>query len=240
MSGSPSIYIVEDDIITQSQIRGYLTKVGYAIAGKSKNAEKALEEIRVLTVDMVILDINLQGEKDGLWLAQKLKKELDIPFIFLTAHNDKETIQTASETEPNGYLIKPFQEMDLYSAIEVGLKHYSASHRVIQDDIVIHDSIFIKEESLLVKIKFQDILYIMSEGNYLELHLSQKKHLMRNKLSDFIALLPPSMFVRTHQRFVINLHKVDAIGSATVQIANKEIPVSKSHKEALINKIKTA
>lgn len=240
MSTSPSIYIVEDDLITQSQIRGYLKQVGYHIGGRSKSAEEAFDELQNISVDLVILDINLQGEKDGLWLASQLKKELDIPFVFLTAHNDKETIRTATDLQPHGYLIKPFKEMDLYSAIEVALKRYSSDINRADEDIIIKDSIFIKEDNLLVKIKFQDILYMMSEGNYLELHLDQKKHLIRNKLTEFVDLLPKSAFVRTHQRFVINLLKVESIGTASVFIGNKEIPVSKAHKEALIQRIKRA
>lgn len=239
MSVNPSIYIVEDDIITQSQIRGYLLSAGYEVAGKSKSAEEAWDDIQSREVDLIILDINLSGAQDGLWLAKKLR-EAAIPFIFLTAYNDKETIKEATDLEPNGYLIKPFQEMDLYSAIELGLKNFALKRKRVEDDnIVVKDSIFIKEEGLLVKMKLNQVHFIMSEGNYLELHLAGKKHLIRSKITDFMELLPANMFVRVHQRYIINLQLVEAIGASTVLLAGKDIPVSKVHKEALLQKIKT-
>lgn len=245
MSQSVKVYIVEDDKITRSQIKSYLHSVGYEIAGMSDSAEEAWEEMQNLPFDIAILDINLVGEKDGLWLAEKLNEQGNCPFLFLTSHNDKATVETAISLKPNGYLIKPFKDMDLYSAIEIGLQNYSKSKVPKSDtsdneeNIVIKDSVFIKDNHLLIKIPFEDLLTINSDGNYLELHLTNKKHLTRSKLSDFESLLPEGSFIKVHQRFVVNLSKIDSIGHGFVLIDGKEIPVSKAHKEELLNRFTT-
>lgn len=242
MASTVSLYIVEDDLITRSQIKTYVGSVGYLVAGASANAETALKEIKDLQPDLAIVDIHLSGDKDGLWLASQLKGT-STPFIFLTAQKDKETIQDAVALQPNGYLIKPFVDMDLYAAIELAIKNFAGIQDVsIADgveEIVIKDSIFIKDKHLLVKLRFEDLCYVKSDGNYLELHLADRKHLLRSKLVDFEQHLSPEHFIRTHQRYLVNFSKVDSIGTTHVLIEGTEIPVSQSYREALVSRINT-
>lgn len=245
MSENITVYIVEDDLITRSQIKGYLISAGYEVAGQATDAETAWTEIQACGPDMVIVDINLSGEKDGLWLGAQLGQKGDIPFIFLTAHNDKETIQEAAKLKPNGYLIKPFVDMGLYSAMEVALQNFSSPLAATTPDepaahqIVVKDSLFIKVDHLLVKVKFDALLFVMSEGNYLELHLNDQKYLIRSKLSTFAEQLPPSQFIQVHLRYLVNQEKIQSIGSSFLQINNKEIPISKSYKDELMRRIQS-
>jgi len=239
MNSRFSIVIVEDDIITQSQIRSYLKKAGYDVLATVKSAEAGWEILEHGHADLAILDINLAGEKDGLWLAEKLNQHGKVPFIFLTAHNDKETISEAVELRPQSYLIKPFDEIALYSAIELAMRNFAKAEDNDEENIVIRDSLFVKENNLLVKIKLADMVYAMSDGNYVELFVNQRKYLIRQKLNDFQKILSPDDFLRVHQRYIVNLHKLETIGTGHVMLEGMEVPVSKAHREDLLKRVRT-
>src|SRR5687767_9217328 len=121
-----NILIVEDEFITQKTIKEALNELGYSISGDAMDAEEALNILDKKTTDLAILDIQIQGDKDGIWIAKEIKEKYKIPFIFLTANADKNTVKRASETEPNGYLIKPFDKQDIFAAIETALRNFSA------------------------------------------------------------------------------------------------------------------
>ncbi len=243
MNERVGVYVVEDDLITRSQIKGYLSDAGYKLAGQATDAETAWSDFQKMTVDIVMLDINLSGKKDGLWLGAQLREAGKIPFIFLTAHNDKATIQEAANLKPNGYLIKPFTAMGLYSAIEVAMQNFSnpqvVASETVDSQIVVKDSLFIKVDHLLVKVKFDELLFVMSEGNYLELHLRDQKYLIRSKLTDFAKQLPPQQFIQVHLRYLVNQEMIQSIGASFLLIHNKEIPISKSYKEELMRRIQS-
>ncbi|MFK7952330.1 MAG: LytR/AlgR family response regulator transcription factor [Ekhidna sp.] len=236
------IYVVEDEAITRATIKSYLKKANYELIGSADEAEKAWLEIQNLKVDLAILDINLIGDKDGIWLAGKLQESGLVPFIFLTAYGDKQTIDAALSVKPNGYLVKPFEEAELYTAIRIGINSFAnqiKSDSLEKENHVINDNIFIKDDHLLVKLNIKEILFVKSDGNYLEIHLQHKKHLVRSKLNDFIERLPKNTFLKVHQRYIINIEALEIIGSGFVKVAGIEIPVSKSYKDILLNRIRT-
>ncbi len=130
------IFVVEDDALTAAQLRGYIDEMGYRFAGKTDNAEDALDEIRKSEPDLVLMDIRLNGAMDGIEAAARLRAEATAALIFLTAYADDETLARAKLTEPYGYLVKPFNKQNLQAAIEMGL-YKSAMERKQQR---IHDA----------------------------------------------------------------------------------------------------
>jgi two-component system, response regulator PdtaR len=119
-----SIFIAEDELIEAEDIRQTLEKLGYAIAGMGRTGESVLETLRCLRPDLVLMDIHLAGIMDGIDTAEQIRALYHIPVIFLTAHADESTLERAKITEPYGYVLKPFDERELHSSIEVALyKH---------------------------------------------------------------------------------------------------------------------
>lgn len=119
-----TVFIVEDELIEAEDLRQTLEKQGYAVAGIARSGESALETLRNKHPDLVLMDIHLAGEIDGVDTADRVRTLYNIPVIFLTAHADENTLERAKITEPYGYLLKPFDERELRSAIEMGLyKH---------------------------------------------------------------------------------------------------------------------
>ncbi len=112
------IYIVEDQMIITLDLQYMLEDLGYSVCGISASYNEALSNIEIARPDLILLDILLQGEKTGIDLANTLNRDYQIPFIFLTSHADYQTVKTAKNTRPLGYLVKPFKMDDLYHAIE--------------------------------------------------------------------------------------------------------------------------
>ncbi len=118
------ILIVEDEGITGSYIESTLEELGYEVISIEFSAEEALQKVEQETPDLVLMDVKLQGEMDGIEAAGHIRSTYNIPVIYLTAHSNKDILDRAKLTESFGYIIKPFEKKELYSNIEMALyKH---------------------------------------------------------------------------------------------------------------------
>ncbi|RQV96036.1 response regulator, partial [bacterium] len=112
-----SILLVEDEQIVASDLKMTLEQLGYTVPVICKSGEEALAVVPEIMPDMALVDIILAGQMDGIETAEQIRKKYDIPFIYLTAHTDQNTIERAKITEPFGYIIKPFNEKELQSTL---------------------------------------------------------------------------------------------------------------------------
>jgi len=116
-----AILVVEDEAITAKDIQATLQDLGYAVCGLASSGAEALQKTEAERPDLVLMDIVLQGEMDGIEAARQIRANWDIPVVYLTAHSDIDTIHRASITEPYGYIIKPFNDRELHSNVEIAL-----------------------------------------------------------------------------------------------------------------------
>lgn len=119
------VLIVEDDPIISEDIKDILTNVNYQVVGTAYDKEEAIEAIDSLKPDMVLLDINLDGHYEGFEIAEHINKTRKIPFLYLTSYSGKEIVDKAKLTMPMGYIVKPFNERELFSSIEIALYNFS-------------------------------------------------------------------------------------------------------------------
>ncbi|MBU7019052.1 MAG: PAS domain S-box protein [Theionarchaea archaeon] len=118
------ILVVEDEWIVARDIRKRLEKMGYTVSAVVSSGKEALQQINRIKPDIILMDIVIKGSMDGIKVAEKIHDSLDIPVIYLTAYADEEILQRAKETEPYGYILKPFEDRELHTAIEMALyKH---------------------------------------------------------------------------------------------------------------------
>ncbi len=120
--GKGKIAVVEDEGIVAMDIGKCLTSLGYEIAFISDSGEKALEELEQTKADLVLMDVELKGNMDGLETALIVKDKHSIPVIFLTAFEDDETLAKINKLSPSGYLVKPFEDEELRSKLESVLR----------------------------------------------------------------------------------------------------------------------
>jgi PAS domain S-box-containing protein len=122
---APRILLVEDERIVAMDLQARLQRLGYAVAGIASTGEEAIKAATDTRPDLALVDVRLKGEMDGIEVAGQFRKRLGVPVIFLTAYADADTVERAKKTEPLGYLIKPFQEEELITSIELALHNFS-------------------------------------------------------------------------------------------------------------------
>ncbi len=124
------IFIVEDEAIVAESLNDQLEGLGYIVTGKAPSGEEALRNIKNNLPNLVLMDIMLEGEMDGVETAQQIRELYGIPVIFLSAYSDSETLGRAKLTEPFGYLIKPYKERELHTTLEITLYKHRMEKRV--------------------------------------------------------------------------------------------------------------
>lgn len=236
-----NVLIVEDEFIIAEDTSETLINLGYHVIGSARNYESAIDILNSQQVDIVLLDVNLREEKDGIDLAEVIRANYQLPFIFITSHADKTTIERAKHLKPNGYLVKPFDKKDLYASIEIALSNFLNNNESFQQNPSEpnnKDEIFIKDGSAFVKLKYTDIWLVKSDANYVSIVTEKKKYLIRKTLKEFGLLLPQHQFFQVHKSYIINLTYIDSIHSDHVIVKQQEIPVGREFKELFLKKVK--
>lgn len=241
-----NILIVEDDYIIAKHLQYLLNGFGYEAKDIASDYTMATEMLSNKVFHLAILDINLNGYQTGIDLADHIRENYQIPFLFLSSHEDIAVINAALQSAPHAFLQKPFQKITVYTAVKLALKNYrlaaiagETDMEEKQDTTVIKDALFIKEKHMFTKILLSDILYIRSDDNYLELHTSRKKYTIRETLKNMLNQLPPNFFFRVHKSFIINLHAITGINYVHVIINDIEIPITNDNRNELLSRVKT-
>ncbi len=117
-----TILLVEDEDIIAKVADWRLKKLGYEICGRAITGPEAMDLVVRQKPDLVLMDINIRGEIDGIETARMIKKEFKIPVVYVTSHTEGQTLERAKETHPDGFIVKPFDDTDLRVAIELALK----------------------------------------------------------------------------------------------------------------------
>src|ERR1051325_5587518 len=128
------ILVVEDEAIVAMDIQERLGSLGYDAPGTAATGERAIELAGQLRPDLVLMDIRLNGDMDGIEAAEQIRRRLDIPVVYLTANADSPTLRRALESEPFGYLIKPFEERELHTTIQMALYKHHADRRLRESE----------------------------------------------------------------------------------------------------------
>jgi DNA-binding LytR/AlgR family response regulator len=237
------VLLVEDDWIIAKEIAYTLQDLGFEMCGSLDSAEEAMKQLKALQPDLVILDIDLSGEMTGIELAGVLKKEGNIPFIFLTALADSQTVEKAKLAEPYAYLVKPVAPETLYSTIEITL--HNASRRnadvavatSIKGDLSFEEGIFVKNKKRLEKVMLKDILWVEAYDIYAMIKTSTGQYLLSHSLKTVEEKFPSSHFIRVHRSYLVNKDKIDAIEENDLVIADTRIPVGKTYREPVMKKL---
>nr|MBF0222542.1 response regulator [Desulfobulbaceae bacterium] len=130
MERTTRVLIVEDEVLVAEDIKELLGEIGCFVSGMTGSAEDAILRARNNSPDIILMDIMLSGEMDGVEAAEIIRRELDIPIIFLTSYSDKNTLDRAKISEPYAYITKPFDDRDLRNAITITLYRKSLDEQL--------------------------------------------------------------------------------------------------------------
>lgn len=225
------VYIIEDMAANRLSLELLIEDHDMEVIGSAASGEVAVEQLSDLTPDILLVDINLGSGINGLQVVERVRESMSVAVVFLTAYGDKATLEKVRELDADGYVMKPYNAPTLLTTIDIALsrnlKKETASHLTIKDGYQTY------------RIRINDINYIQSDANYLQIYCSDQRYHTRQKLNDFHALLPGEKFIRVHQRTIINLDHVKRFDPQTVAIMDVEIPISRSYKssfkEALVS-----
>jgi two-component system cell cycle sensor histidine kinase/response regulator CckA len=128
------IFIVEDEGIVAADIKQLLLNLGYGVVGVVSTGEEAIEKVEETPINLILMDISKEGEMDGIEAAKRIRRRLDVPIIYLTAHSDKKTLERAKVTDPFGYIVKPFDKPTLHTSIEMAIYKHRMKKKLEEKD----------------------------------------------------------------------------------------------------------
>ena len=245
MGKSIKILIVEDEMIIAANIATQLKSLGYLVSGIVSRGKDALKHIEEYQPDLVLYDIQLKGEMDGIETAILMQKDYNIPIIYLTANVDDHHFDRAKATNPAAFLSKPFKKLDLQHAIELTLNHFDDNGIPDHENenntstFVLSDRIFVKHNDKIVKIIIKNILYMEADRNYCRIHTKSKVYLLVATLKDIEKKLPLEHFIRVHRSYIVNLSQIDEVANKFLLINRKVIPLGKTSRKKLLNRLQT-
>ncbi len=239
MTPNRKVLIVEDEFSIALDIKISLEKLEYDVVGIASNYEETITYIEDKIPDIVIMDINISGDKDGITTAEEIYKVYKIPVVFLTAYGDDSTFNEALQSKPFGFLLKPFNIKELSFTIQIALQRQSenAEYASITPSSKISNTLFIKDKSQLVSVKICDILWVEAMDNYSLVITDEKKIVVNMFLKEFYEKVPQDKFLRIHRSYLVSLDKIDKIENRFVFINDKKIPISKAYKNQLIERL---
>ena len=236
------ILIVEDEMVIAANIALQLSSLGYEICGMLPTGEEALRFVQDNKPDLVLMDIQLKGSFDGIETALFMQKQRDTPVIYLTANSDDTHFARAKETNPLAFLSKPFRKQDVRRAVELAVNRIMAERqpaKVLVDQFVLSDRIFVRHQDKMVKVLIADIYYVEADRNYCRIFAKNGDYLLVMTLKDIEEKLPATHFYRVHRSYLVNLSSVDEVAATHLVAAGKVIPLAKSSREDLLKRITT-
>ena len=244
-----SILVVEDESIVAKDIQNSLKKLGYSVPSIENSGEDAIDAAGQHRPDLILMDIMLKGEISGIEAAEQIRIRYQIPVIFLTAYADESTLSKAKVTEPYGYIIKPFKEIDLHTSIEMALYKHGKEQEVRKErdlyssivlDKSVDDCIFVKSNSRLVKVKTNEIYFVEALKDYVIIHAKDSKYTVHSTMKDMLSKLSGTEFLRVHRSFIVRVDKITAIEQSNLVMEDdkKQVPVGGSYRDELLSRLK--
>ena len=223
--------VCEDDAIINNLIVQYLEEMGHEVVASEYSKDAFFEVINDLCPDLVVLDINLGEGKEGVQIGHYLR-ERNIPFIYITAYSDPDTLKEAISVEPLGYLVKPFTQAQLVAQIQFAKS---------QVDVELHE-LHVGTGSHFFNIDLREINHIESSRNYLIFHaidMNEAPIKVRLTLKEILDKIP-SYYFQVHRSFLVNKRQISLVEKDLCKMKNQaEIPVSRNYKVDFLNELQS-
>ncbi|MFK7937333.1 MAG: LytR/AlgR family response regulator transcription factor [Saprospiraceae bacterium] len=242
------ILIVEDEELYADKLEMLVDKLDYQHLATVDNSRDAIAILEKELPDLILMDIYIYGEYDGIELVDIIQQNHSIPIIFITSLEDDLTFKRASRTNPVNFIVKPFNELQLQRTIELTVKKLDKkpSDTVInqatdewENDFLFQNHFFIKTRQRLEKVAVESVLYLEADGHYCQVHTTEKKFLVRIASKELLKKMPLNLFVQTHRSFWVNLKRVDAVDlqDSVLNLGKKHVPLSKRNREMVLKKL---
>lgn len=227
--------IVDDEPVARGILSDHLQKIGrIRVVASCKNALEAFKAINDHRVDLVFLDINMP-EMDGLSFVKSMTQKIKV--IFTTAY--REYAVDGFDLRAVDYLLKPISFERLLQSINKYLDEVNVGDQPPPKEILPEqtDSIYVRSDRKMIKVRFQEIHFIESIGDYLKIHMHQKTVVTRETMTTIEAKLPAKDFMRIHRSYIVAMKAIDSYSNEFVEIDNQQLPLSRGFKEHVLQKL---
>ncbi len=228
------ILIAEDEAIIAESLYQVLSELGYQPLEPCQDKVEAIVEIEKSSPSFALVDIHIGEQFSGFEVAKKLN-EKNIPFIFVTALYDKDTVNKAKIFTPSAYLVKPFNKENLFATIEMAMSNYK---QITANKANLSNQIFIKDAAQEISISLEDITHIEAAGAYINIFLQTgKRHLIKSSLQEFLNQQNIEDLAQVHKSYIINIMHVKAIKYDEVMVHETMIPIGRTYRNHLRDKL---
>jgi len=228
------ISILEDEFFIAKNLERILGGKGHEIAlyQRPKDILNAFKSVGTQS-SLVLVDINLNDDLDGIEVAQQLEKMADVRFVFITALSDTETIERLKELSPLAYIVKPYTDKEVLINLEIALGKMAEMEKQSKSVDALSNISFIKTSEGLIKINLQTIRFVEAYDNYIKIHTPETMHITKCTLRDFYEKTNAPHLVQIHRSYIVNIHKLDAIFGNMAVLGHKKLPIGKTYREQL-------
>lgn len=244
------ILVVEDVNSIEIDVRNRLEEMGYKVQSIVLSAEKAYEAIENEKPDLVLMDVILDGDKDGIETAKEIREHYNIPVLFLSGETNHEKLAGIAESKAYGFVSKPFKQADLMTNIQIALQRHEEEQEQLYEikklkrsntshDSPQHDFIFVRADYKLNKINLQDILFIEALKDYVVINTKDKIFTTHATMKKMMQVLPEKDFARVHRSYIVRLDKVFSVKYPDLVIEGKmkAIPIGGLYRKELFKRL---
>jgi DNA-binding LytR/AlgR family response regulator len=233
------IFLIEDEWIHAEDMRITIQELNYEWLGYSNEGIDAMEKIKNLQPDIVLIDLNLNGSFSGILIAKKIKEAFGLPFIFVTSYIDDEVIKNCYAVNPLAYLHKPVNKFDLKAAL---LKIDSLTFTENNSEVFLEEAaqnLMVRVGNQLKPLHTDDIVMIATDAkNYVNIFTNQKiKFAIKSSLVGLEKILVTKNFIRVHKEYIVNLHFVSSFNEADqiIMLDTLQAPLGKLYKSNFLS-----
>lgn len=230
------VLVVEDEVLVAEDIAEELEKDGFEVTQIAISSNEALQAIKENPPHIILMDINIKGDIDGIETAEIINEKFQTPIIYVTSNTSSQFIARAIKTGPHAIITKPYNYKDLSIAIELALDKHNEI--VIQDEqkVVNSDSIYVKSGEYHRKILLEDVLYIEADGSYCKVYTKDSKYTFSFNLNHFQKQVTTPKLQRVHRSYIVNLSNIDGFDKSTILVKDKIIPVSTTFRSEIFKR----
>lgn len=248
------ILLIEDEAVLALDLCDTLETEGYRVVGTARSGTRALELFRQHPIDLVLCDIHIQGEWDGIETATRLRAIRPVPLIYLTALAEPATLERALQTGPAAYLSKPVTVIGLRAAITLALERFALSSQEPDEEaappaterepftrdtiLQLDNHVFIRDNYQFVRVPLTQILLLEADNTYTALLTTARKYALRLPLSTVLKRLQVPGLVRVHRSYAVNIEHVEAFSDSDITVAGRSIPLGRQYKEQFLQQFR--
>jgi DNA-binding LytR/AlgR family response regulator len=237
-----NVLIVEDTPEQSDLLTKVLVDNQYHVVGVANSHQKALEMFLANKVDILVIDIFLNGNPDGILFAETINAlpGASRPFVFLTSSTDRSIFERAKLTRPFSFLLKPFNTLEVLYALEMAIEKFYGQEEVFdseeEDTVIGTEYFFIKKKDVLKKVAVSDIVHVEVEERYCSIYSVDDRFVVQISMNKMLELLDATIFFRTHRNFIVNVNSIEEIQTSDnlLQMSNgKLIPIGEKYRDVL-------